>query len=87
MRNIALYRQQDLKKEFVILYSDQFYCNFFFLSHFKKNKVDNKKKIDAVIWLFAQIAEYLNEGKINIRDARSKSKFLFIELNLVFRFK
>ena len=56
-----------------------------FFSHFKKNKVDNKKNIDAVIWLFAHIAEYLNEGKINIREAKNKSIFLSILLNFILR--
>ena len=40
-----------------------------------KKKVDNSKKIKAVILLFAHMAEYLNEGKIKIKDEKIRMVF------------
>ena len=39
------------------------------------------------MWLLAQMAECLNDGKRNIKEAKSKSMFLLIVSNFTLRFK
>ena len=47
------------RKDFEKLDLNQCLHDYFFFSHFKKNNIDNKKKIKAVMCEFAQIAEDL----------------------------
>jgi hypothetical protein len=53
----------------------------------KKKKIDNKKKIKAVIWAFAHIALYLNPGNNIINDEIIKALFLDMKLNLILKQK
>jgi hypothetical protein len=54
---------------------------------FKKKYDDNKKKINAVIWAFAQIALYLKLGNKKIREEIIKASLLDKDLNLIFKHK